>query len=93
MPATAKRERADVMLMPSNLTARPGRIPQVVTVLDVNFLTESDTDRSSICPGGVADEGALIMGSQVASRYTWSITARAMSSALHQVVAESSQGI
>lgn len=43
MPATAKRERADVMLMPSNLTARPGRIPQVVTVLDVNFLTESDT--------------------------------------------------
>jgi glycosyltransferase involved in cell wall biosynthesis len=39
----ARRERADAMLMPSNLTARPGRIPQVVTVLDVNFLTQADT--------------------------------------------------
>lgn len=39
----ARRERADAMLMASNLTARRGRIPQVATILDVNFLTEADT--------------------------------------------------
>lgn len=39
----ARRARADVMLMPANLTARPGRIPQVATILDVNFLTQPGT--------------------------------------------------
>jgi glycosyltransferase involved in cell wall biosynthesis len=39
----AARESADVLLMPANLSARRGRIPQVVAVLDVNFLTQPDT--------------------------------------------------
>jgi glycosyltransferase involved in cell wall biosynthesis len=40
---TAARERADVLLMPANLAARRGRIPQVVVIHDVNFLTASGT--------------------------------------------------
>lgn len=43
----AARERADVLLMPANLSARRGRLPQVVAVLDVNFLTEPDTYESA----------------------------------------------
>lgn len=39
----ADRERADVLMMPANLSARPGRIPQVVSILDVNFLTQPGT--------------------------------------------------
>ncbi len=39
----ARREQADVLLMPANLSARPGRVPQVVAILDVNFLTEPGT--------------------------------------------------
>lgn len=39
----AQREDADVLLMPANLSARRGPIPQVVAVLDVNFLTEPET--------------------------------------------------
>jgi glycosyltransferase involved in cell wall biosynthesis len=41
--AVAKRQRADAMLMPSNMSARRGTIPQVVTMLDVNFLTQPGT--------------------------------------------------
>lgn len=36
----ARAVRADVLLMPSNLSSRRGRLPQVVSVLDVNFLTQ-----------------------------------------------------
>jgi len=43
----ADRERADVLLMPANMAARRGRLPQVVAVLDVNFLTEPDTYESA----------------------------------------------
>ena len=39
----AERERADVLLMPANMAARPGRLPQVVAILDVNFMTQPDT--------------------------------------------------
>jgi glycosyltransferase involved in cell wall biosynthesis len=39
----AARARADVLLMPANLTARRGRIPQVVVIYDVNFLTAPGT--------------------------------------------------
>jgi glycosyltransferase involved in cell wall biosynthesis len=39
----ADREHADVLLMPANMAARPGRLPQVVAVLDVNFLTQPGT--------------------------------------------------
>jgi glycosyltransferase involved in cell wall biosynthesis len=39
----ARRERADVMLMPANHAARPGRVPQVVVIHDVNFLTAPGT--------------------------------------------------
>jgi glycosyltransferase involved in cell wall biosynthesis len=39
----AAREKADVLLMPANLSARRGRLPQVVAVLDVNFLTRPGT--------------------------------------------------
>jgi glycosyltransferase involved in cell wall biosynthesis len=38
--AIARREKADVLLMPANLSARRGPVPQVVTILDVNFLTQ-----------------------------------------------------
>lgn len=43
LPTAAKRWGADVLLMPVNLTARRTRIPQVVSILDVNFLVEPDT--------------------------------------------------
>ena len=43
----ADRKRADVLLMPANLAARRGRLPQVVAVLDVNFLTEPGTYESA----------------------------------------------
>ena len=43
----ADREQADVLLMPANLAARRGRVPQVVAVLDVNFLTEPGTYESA----------------------------------------------
>lgn len=39
---TARRLAAEVLLMPAGLSARQGRIPQVVTVHDVNFLTVPD---------------------------------------------------
>lgn len=43
LPAAARRWRADVLLMPVNLSARRSAIPQVVTILDVNFLVEPQT--------------------------------------------------
>ena len=43
----ADREKADVLLMPANLSARRGRLPQVVAVLDVNFLTQPGTYESA----------------------------------------------
>lgn len=43
----ADREHADVLLMPANLSARPGRVPQVVAVLDVNFMTQPGTYESA----------------------------------------------
>lgn len=43
----AERKRADVLLMPANLAARGGRLPQVVAILDVNFLTEPRTYESA----------------------------------------------
>lgn len=39
----AERRQADALLMPANLSARRGRLPQVVAVLDVNFLTQPST--------------------------------------------------
>jgi glycosyltransferase involved in cell wall biosynthesis len=39
----ANRAGADVLLMPANLAARRGRLPQVVAILDVNFLTQPTT--------------------------------------------------
>lgn len=39
----ARREHADVALMPANLTARRTDRPQVVSILDVNFLTQPGT--------------------------------------------------
>lgn len=39
----ARRVKADVLLMPANLSARRGRLPQVVTILDVNFLSQPGT--------------------------------------------------
>ena len=43
----ADREKADVLLMPANLSARRGRLPQVVAILDVNFLTQPGTYESA----------------------------------------------
>jgi glycosyltransferase involved in cell wall biosynthesis len=43
LPRAARSHRADVMLLPANLSARRVRIPQVVTLLDVNFLTSLGT--------------------------------------------------
>lgn len=43
----ADREQADVLLMPANLSARRGRLPQVVVVHDVNFLTQPGTYESA----------------------------------------------
>ncbi len=42
LPAAARRWRADVLLMPVNLTARRTAIPQLVSILDVNFLLQPD---------------------------------------------------
>ena len=39
----ADREHADVLLMPANMAARRGRLPQVAAILDVNFLTQPGT--------------------------------------------------
>lgn len=39
----ANRVGADALLMPGNLSARRSRLPQVVTILDVNFLTAPGT--------------------------------------------------
>lgn len=39
----ARRVGASVLLMPANLSARRSRLPQVVTILDVNFLTAPGT--------------------------------------------------
>jgi glycosyltransferase involved in cell wall biosynthesis len=43
----AARTQADVLLMPANLSARRGRLRQVVAVLDVNFLTQPGTYESA----------------------------------------------
>lgn len=43
LPGLAGRTRADVLFMPAGLSARRGRIPQVVSILDVNFLTQPGT--------------------------------------------------
>lgn len=43
----AERKRADVLLMPANLAARRGRLPQVAAVLDVNFLLQPTTYESA----------------------------------------------
>lgn len=43
LPAAAWRWGADVLLMPVNLSARRTRLPQVVTIHDVNFLIEPDS--------------------------------------------------
>ena len=42
LPSSARRWGADVLLMPVNLTARRTRLPQVVSILDVNFLVEPE---------------------------------------------------
>lgn len=42
LPAAARRWGADVLLMPVNLTARKTELPQVVTILDVNFITHPE---------------------------------------------------
>jgi glycosyltransferase involved in cell wall biosynthesis len=39
----ARQTRAQVLLLPANLTARRGSIPQVVSIMDVNFLSEPGT--------------------------------------------------
>ncbi len=39
----AARQGADALLMPANLSARRGPIPQIVTILDANFLTAPGT--------------------------------------------------
>lgn len=45
----AGRERsADVLLMPSNFTVRPAGIPQVVTILDVNFIVSPGTYEAGV---------------------------------------------
>jgi glycosyltransferase involved in cell wall biosynthesis len=43
----AEKERASALLMPASLSARPGRLPQVVAILDVNFLTEPGSYESA----------------------------------------------
>jgi len=43
LPRLAGQSRVAVLLMPVNLAARRGPIPQVVTILDVNFLTAPNT--------------------------------------------------
>ena len=39
----ATRRKADVLLMPAGYAAKRGRIPQVVVILDVNYLTGAGT--------------------------------------------------
>jgi glycosyltransferase involved in cell wall biosynthesis len=47
VPRLARRDKVDVLLMPVNLAARKGAAPQVVSILDVNFLSQPGTyDRS-----------------------------------------------
>lgn len=43
LPRVARQAGCDALLMPVNLSARRGRLPQVVTLLDVNFLSEPGT--------------------------------------------------
>ena len=43
VPRLARRAGVDVLLMPVNLSARTRSTPQVVTILDVNFLTQPRT--------------------------------------------------
>jgi glycosyltransferase involved in cell wall biosynthesis len=43
LPRAASRARSDVLLMPANLTSGRTSVPQVVTILDVNFLTQPGT--------------------------------------------------
>lgn len=43
IPRLARQTERDVLLMPVNLTARRGSPPQVVSILDVNFLTQPGT--------------------------------------------------
>ena len=43
LPRLARKHRCDVLFMPVNLIARPSRIPQVVSVLDVNFVSAPGT--------------------------------------------------
>jgi len=43
LPRAASRAHSDVLLMPANLTCDRTVLPQVVTILDVNFLTQPGT--------------------------------------------------
>jgi alpha-1,3-rhamnosyl/mannosyltransferase len=43
LPQVARAAGCEVLLMPVNLSARRGPIPQLVTILDVNFLSEPGT--------------------------------------------------
>jgi glycosyltransferase involved in cell wall biosynthesis len=43
IPTRATREQVDVLLMPANISSRPCGIPQVVSILDVNFLSVPGT--------------------------------------------------
>lgn len=43
LPRTARRAEIEALLMPANLTASRTRLPQVVTIHDVNFLTRPGT--------------------------------------------------
>jgi glycosyltransferase involved in cell wall biosynthesis len=43
LPRLAARAHRDVLLMPVNLVARTKRLPQVVSILDVNFLSQPGT--------------------------------------------------
>ena len=41
----AERRGADALLMPAGYSASPSRVPQIVAILDVNFLTQPGTYR------------------------------------------------
>lgn len=43
LPRRVRRERADVLLMPANVTSGHSGAPQVVTILDVNFMAAPGT--------------------------------------------------
>ena len=43
LPRRARRDRSDVLLMPANVTSGHAPAPQVVTILDVNFLVAPGT--------------------------------------------------